>query len=116
MAIKQNDPKKRGAAARRKGANAERELSHILNEQYGLDTKRGQCFNHESDLVGIWGIHPEVKRQEKLNIYKAMDQADIESVKRLDGLPAVFHRKDGEGWLVTMRLPDWIKLYKDWSV
>lgn len=113
--IKQTDAVKRGRASRNKGANAERELSHILNERYGLDTHRGKVFYHESDLVGIWGIHPEVKRVEKLNLSKAMEQADIESVERLDGLPAVFHRKDREEWLVTMKLDDWIKLYKDWS-
>lgn len=115
MAIKQSDPHKRGASSRSKGARAERELAKILTEQYGLDTHRGFTFHHESDLVGIWGIHPEVKRVEKLNISKAMEQADMESIKRLDGLPTVFHRRDREEWLVTMKLDDWIKLYKDWS-
>jgi len=113
--INQNDPKKRGKASRNKGANAERELSHILNEKYGLDTKRGQCFNHQSDLIGLAGIHPEVKRVEKLNIHKAMEQADMEAIKRMDGLPTVFHRRDREEWLVTMRLEDWMNLYRSWD-
>jgi len=32
-------------------------------------------------------------------------------------LPAVFHRKNNQEWLVTMRLSEWIDLYKKalWS-
>lgn len=26
-------------------------------------------------------------------------------------IPTVFHRRNGKGWLVTMRIKDWIKLY-----
>lgn len=114
MAIKQTDAIKRGRAARNKGANAERELSHRLND-LGLDTHRGKVFYHESDIVGLFGIHPEVKRVEKLNISKAMEQADMESIKRMDGLPTVFHRRDREDWLVTMKLEDWMVLYKGWQ-
>ena len=29
-----------------------------------------------------------------------------------DGLPALFHRRNRTPWLVTMRLEDWLKLYK----
>jgi hypothetical protein len=29
-------------------------------------------------------------------------------------MPAVFHRKDGEGWMVTMSLEDWMELYGEW--
>lgn len=69
-------------------------------------------FNHQSDLVGLPFIHPEVKRVEKLNVYEAMAQAICEAGIRKDGLPAVFHRRDRTDWLVTMRLEDWAKLYK----
>lgn len=30
-------------------------------------------------------------------------------------LPAVFHRRDRCGWLVTMQLSDWIKIYREWE-
>ena len=30
-------------------------------------------------------------------------------------LPAVFHRRDYEEWLVTMRLEEWIHLYREWE-
>lgn len=109
--IRQTDASRRGRASRNKGANAERELAAIFRD-YGYDVRRGYVFNHESDLVGLAGIHPEVKRVEKLNIEKAMKQAIEEAKKRNDGVPTVFHRRDHGEWLVTMTLDDWISLYR----
>lgn len=115
MAIKQKDPHKRGAASRRKGAQAENELANLLRDMYGYEVHRGKVFYHESDLVGLPGIHPEVKRVESLNIHKAMAQAIAEAEKRQDGLPTVFFRRNRGEWMVTMRLTDWIDLYGVWK-
>ena len=41
-------------------------------------------------------------------------QAISEADKREDGVPTVFHRRDREGWLVTMRLDDWMDLFGAW--
>ncbi len=112
--IKQDDSRKRGRAARNKGAAAERELANLIRDTWGYEVHRGKVFYHESDLVGLDGIHVEVKRQERLNIYEAIKQAIAEAKKRADGVPAVFHRRDREGWLVTMRLEDWIDMYGEW--
>ena len=112
--IKQNDPAKRGRGARRRGANAERELAALIRDTWGYPVRRGYTFHHESDLVGLDGIHPEVKRVEKLNIHKAMEQAKEEAIKRDDGLPTVFFRRDRGEWLVCMRLEDWMDLYGAW--
>lgn len=109
--IRQTDRKKRGKAARNKGKNAELELSHILTDS-GIPCHRGKVFYHESDIVGIPGIHPEVKRQESLNLWKAMQQAEEEAAIRNDGAPTVFFRRDRSGWMVCMKLDDWIRLYK----
>lgn len=103
-----------GKSSQRKGADGERELSNILKE-YGFDVRRGQVFNHESDMVGLEGIHPEVKRVEKLNVSAAMKQAVTEAQIRKDGTPTLFHRRNRETWLVTMRLEDWIELYRKWK-
>lgn len=103
-----------GRSAQRKGADGERELANVLKE-YGFPVRRGQVFNHESDMVGLDKIHPEVKRVEKLNVVTAMKQAIQESQIRNDGLPTVFHRRNREEWLVTMRLTDWIELYRKWN-
>lgn len=103
-----------GRSSQRKGANGERELANRFKE-YGFEVRRGQVFNHESDMIGLKGIHPEVKRVEKLNVWAAMEQAVTESLIRKDGVPTLFHRRNREDWLVTMRLSDWIELYKDWN-
>lgn len=102
--------------SKQKGKRGELELVHKL-EQYGFDTRRSVQYNGKSDegqadLLGLPGIHIESKRVEKLNLYDAMAQA-IHDAK--DGeLPTVFHRKNHCEWLVTMRLDDWIKLYKEY--
>lgn len=101
--------------SKRKGAAGERELSNKLKE-YGYNTRRGQQYcgaNGDADVVGLNGIHIECKRVEKLNIYDAIGQAKAD--KKEDEIPAVFHRKDRSGWLVTMTLEDWIELYKEWG-
>lgn len=97
--------------SRQKGAGGERELSRILRE-HGYNCRRGQQYcgaNGDADVVGLSGIHIECKRVEKLNLQNAMLQS-VNDAK--DGeIPAVFHRKNREGWLVTMKLEDWIKMY-----
>ena len=98
-----------------KGKRGERELANKLKE-YGYDCRRGQQYcgaNGDADVIGLKGIHIECKRVEKLNVLKAMKQAG-EDCKGND-FPTVFHRKDNEKWLVTMRLNDWIKLYREWE-
>ena len=102
--------------SRAKGASGERELARKLNE-YGFGTRRtvqynGKADEGKADLVGLKGIHIECKRVERLNLYDAMSQA-IHDAK--DGeMPSVFHRKNHSEWLVTMRLQDWMQLYKEY--
>ena len=104
------DRKKMGKAARNKGANAERELAHLIQDMWGYDVRRGMVFNNQSDLIGLKEIHVEVKRVENLNLRAAMDQAIREAEKRQDGIPAVFHRRSRERWKVTMELRDLLTL------
>lgn len=99
--------------SRQKGAGGEREISRILRE-YGYNCRRGQQYsgaNGDADVIGLPGVHIECKRVERLNLSEAMKQAvrDAETVE----VPAVFHRKNREGWLVTMQLEDWIKMYAE---
>lgn len=90
--IKQSDPHKRGRASRTKGKNAELELVHILRDFYGYPVRRGKVFYHESDVVGLPGIHIEVKRREPMALRDAMVQAVREARIRKDGAPTVFAR------------------------
>ena len=64
-----------------------------------------------SDLVGLPGVHIECKRVEKLNVPAAMQQSIADSERFNDGVPALFHRRNRQQWLVTMRLTDWMRLY-----
>lgn len=99
--------------SQKKGRAGEIELSKILNS-YGIPAAPGNPLNFGSvpDVTGIPGIHIEVKRVEKLNVGEAMNQAIRDSEKFHDGMPALFHRRNRQPWLVTMRLDDWMKLYK----
>ncbi|MFU2419356.1 MAG: hypothetical protein ACM67S_01205 [Bacteroidota bacterium] len=98
--------------SRQKGARGERELAAVLRE-HGFECRRGQQYsgaNGDADVVGLPGVHIECKRVESLNIYKAIEQAKSDA--RENELPAVFHRKNGKPWLVTMTLEDWMKIFK----
>ena len=99
-----------------KGKRGELELATKLKE-YGFSEVRrsvqynGRAKEGDPDLVGLPGIHVECKRVERLNIEQAMEQAVND---HSDGeMPAVFHRKNHGEWMVTMRLDDWIQIYKE---
>ena len=102
-----------GISSQRKGADGERELAAVLRE-YGYDMERGGSlsFGEVPDLVGLPGVHIEVKRVERLNVPEAMQQAVKDSVRFRDGMPALFHRRNRQPWLVTIRLEDFMQLYQ----
>lgn len=100
-----------GSKSQRKGADGERELAGVLHE-YGYTIQRGGSlsFGEVPDLTGLPGVHIECKRVERLNVPTAMAQA-VRDATRFGGIPAVFHRRNREPWLVTMNLTDWMLLY-----
>lgn len=99
--------------SKQKGARYERELAAYFRD-CGYPTRRSAqyCGNtgDAADVVGLPFIHVEAKHQETLRLKDWIDQAVHDSSE--GKLPAVFHRKNNEKTLVTMRLDDWIKLYK----
>ena len=98
-----------------KGKAGEREFSKLCRDQGFIEARRSQQYagiNNDADVVGLPGIHVEVKRVEKLNISKAIGQA-IED-KTEEEIAIVAHRKNREEWLVTMRAEDWFRLYKSY--
>lgn len=102
-----------GRASQRKGADGERELAALLRE-HGFDIERGGSLSYGTapDLTGLRGIHIECKRVERLNISEAMAQAVRDAERFQDGAPAVFHRRNRQPWLVTMRMVDWLAFYE----
>lgn len=103
--------------SKQKGKRGELEFCRLCREE-GYEVRRTAqyCGNtgEAADVVGLPGIHVEVKRVEHLKLSEAMSQA-MRDAK--DGrLPAVFHRRSREPWLVTMRAEDWFSLYRAWEV
>ena len=103
-----------GKFSQRKGRAGELELARLL-QGYGYDVQpgRAQSYGATPDLVGLPGVHIECKRNERLNVPEAMAQAVRDAEKFGDGAPTVFHRRNRSGWLVTMRLPDWMEIYRE---
>lgn len=103
-----------GKSSQRKGRAGELELARLLQKQgYPVEPGQAASFGTTPDLVGLPGIHIECKRVEKLNVPQAMEQAVRDAEKFHDGAPALFHRRNRQPWLVTMRLEDWVELYNE---
>lgn len=88
-------------------------MAGILQE-YGYNVKPAEPLNYGTipDLTGLPGIHIECKRCEQLRLSEWMAQAERDAQRFQDGAPTIFHRKSRSPWLVTMRLVDWLNLYK----
>ena len=103
-----------GKLSRAKGARGERELAAKLRELGIEDAYRSRqyCGSASSaDVLGIPGVHAEVKRCEKLSVYTAYEQA-IRDAAGAEDIPVVFHRRNNKPWLVIMSIEDWVALYK----
>ena len=98
--------------SRAKGQRGEREFAKVCRNE-GYEVRRGQQFSglEGEDVVGLDKVHVEVKRVNKLNIEKAMEQS-IRDAKESQ-IPIVAHRKDNCNWLITMKVEDWFKLYRE---
>ena len=108
-----------GKASRDKGKRFERALASRFRE-YGYDARRTAqyCGNtgDASDVVGLPGIHVEAKHVERMSLYEWMAQAirDAEAGGK-GNLPAVFHKKNNADILVTMRLDDYMTIYREYA-
>lgn len=103
-------------AQRDKGKRGEREWARVCRE-HGYDCRRTSQYcgqtGDASDVIGLPGLHQEVKRVEKLNITCAMTQAARDA--KPGEIPIVAHRRNNCPWLVTMRAGDFFEIYKDWE-
>lgn len=99
--------------SRQKGARFERTLAAKLRE-YGYDCRRGQQYcgaNGDADVVGLPAVHIEAKAVERLNIYDAIAQAKRDA--KPGEIPVVMHKKNNCNILVTLELPDFMKIYQE---
>lgn len=106
-----------GKFSRDKGVRGEQELASKLRE-LGIDgayRSRQFCGSASSaDVIGLPKVHAEVKRCERLSLYKAYEQALRDAAGTTD-MPTVFHRKNGKPWLAVLSLEDWAKLYHSYK-
>lgn len=98
--------------SRSKGKRGELEVAALFREAGYPDARRGQQYSGlhgDSDVVGVPGLHIEVKRVERLNLDKAIEQAERDCKAGM--MPMVIHKRNRSKWLVTQSYDEWIKLY-----
>lgn len=104
----------RGRKSRNKGAAGEREFSKLCRE-YGFQAertaqRRGKNGG-EPDIIGLPGMHVEVKRCESLSLYPAMEQAKRDA--KPGDIPIVAHRRNSKEWLIVMCATDALRLIQE---
>ena len=100
-----------GKASRNKGKTGEREVANILKE-HGYDAHRGVQYQGGSDspdVIGLPGIHIEVKRVNSLRLYSSLEQSRDDADD--SEIPIVMHRPDRKPWVVVMDAEDFLDLY-----
>ena len=97
--------------SKQKGKRGELEAARFF-QKYGFDARRSQQFagmNGDADVVGVPFLHLEIKRTEKLNLDKAMEQSARDA--REGEAPTVVHRKNKQEWRITMTLEDFMPFF-----
>ena len=98
----------KGRASREKGKRGEREGAAVLNQTFPhLSTRRAQQYcgvAGDADIIGIDGIHLEVKRVERFHMHQALEQADND--RKPGDIPLVLTRQNLKGWVVVCYLKD----------
>lgn len=95
--------------SRNKGKRGELEAAAAINEILPhANARRGKQFAGSEDTPdvvapGLKGLWIEVKRREKLRLREWVDAAAEQCG---DLVPVIAHRKNGEGWLITIRMED----------
>jgi Holliday junction resolvase len=94
--------------AARKGAKGERELAALLTELLGVPCIKGSAPYLPGivapDILGLPGIHVEVKRREKFSIPAALRQAQHDAVP--GSVATVAHRPNRCNWMLTVAIED----------
>ena len=105
-----------GLGSRTKGARGELEAAEALS-RIGLDCSRtaqrtGKTGLPDLDCDGL-NLHIEVKRTERLNPYRFMDQA-ISDSQRTRRCPLVVMRSSHKPWLILARLDDLPRIVEEY--
>lgn len=105
-----------GKSSKARGKRGELSLVHALRDAGFTEARRTAQYCGKagtSEVVGIEGLHVEVKNQERLNIWSALAQSQRDTEADGNGdIPAIFFKRNRSGWYVALPLPNFIKLYK----
>ena len=96
-----------GKMSRNKGKRGERGACKALSEALGGSYRRSvQYCGREgaADIQGLEGLHLEVKRVERFNLYDALEQADGDRL--LGDKPVVLHRRNLKEWVFVCYVSD----------
>lgn len=106
-----------GMMSRRKGATGEREFAALCRQQgYENVVRTAQhCGKNggQPDVIGLPGVHVEVKRTEHFHLYDALAQAKRDCKPGL--IPLVAHRRNECNWVVVLDAEDFFTLYREWE-
>lgn len=88
--------------SRAKGARGEREFIERHLAPYWPEAKRNldQFSEDKRDCIRVAGIHWQIKRVERLNIWLALAQAETEAIG--PDLPVVAFRRNRSGWYCAL--------------
>ena len=95
-----------------KGKRGERHVAKVLRE-HGYDAKRGVQYQgspDSPDVVGIPGVHIEVKFTEHLNIWNALAQSEKDA--GADEIPIVVFKRNRSKDYVALSLENFIEIFK----
>ena len=101
-----------GKSERNKGANGEREVASLFRT-YGFDCDRvpnSGGLRLKGDLIGVPGLHVEVKRQEVARPWAWWEQAESETPP--GSVTVVAFRRARSPWLAIVRLDVLAELLK----
>jgi hypothetical protein len=99
--------------SRAKGCRGERDFAEFLRLYLNVAARRGVQYAggpDSPDIVLDIPIHFEVKRAERLDVYKGMEQAIKDS--RGFKVPALAWRKNNKEWLIVLRATDMLEFSK----
>lgn len=105
--------------SQRKGKNYEREIAKRLSKVFACNVRRTPCsggLDIKGDLRNLSGpLEPyvfECKKQESLNIWACMRQAENQAASKVPVL--IFSRNNTPDY-VCMRLEDWMQIVDELS-
>ncbi len=108
------DKHKQGKSNRDRGAEAERQVADIFKAAGFRTVRRGQVFNHESDVIGVPGLHIEVKYCKTAKVWEWLRQAELEAELKGDGVPVIWFRRPRVPFRVIVPARLFLEMYAAW--